>query len=112
MQQLVAQEIDQALYQEIVASVKSVDVPLETLKKYEGEYELQAGFTLTFYTERGRFMSLATGQDPHEMQAQSQTKFQPKDFPAVIEFRQDKNGKWNEAVLAQSGKEFTLKRLQ
>lgn len=105
-----AQEPNQDLYKAIVESKTSVDVPQNILEQYSGSYELKPGFDLKFYIKDGSFMSKATGQDPHEMFAQSETVFSPKEFPAVIEFIKDEKGEFSSILLKQGGQEFKAVR--
>ncbi len=105
-----AQEPNEDLYEAIVESQTNIEVPQNILEQYVGSYELKPGFDLKFFIKEGRFMSKATGQDAHEMLARSKTVFNPKEFPAVIEFIKDENGKFSSILLKQAGQEFKAVR--
>lgn len=82
---------------------KQVDVPLETLKTYEGVYTLAPLFALTVTVEDGKLMVQATGQEKHQVFAESPTEFYYKVVDAQLTFNVGDNGKAESLTLHQFG---------
>jgi len=86
-----------------VVERKEVPVDSKILKRYVGDYELVAGFTISITLEQGHLMAQGTGQDKVEIFAQSPTEFFYKATDAQISFQVDRNGEATGLVLHQRG---------
>ena len=89
---------------------KAVDVPLATLEKYVGTYELRPGFNIWFVVKDGKLVSQATGQQPFPLVAESQNRFSPTAFEAKLEFQVDAKGNVTGVTLDQGGRKTPAKR--
>lgn len=88
------------------AKLTEVVVPVETLKKYVGEYALAPTFILTVTLEGNQLITQATGQQKIPIFAKSQTAFFPKVMPAEIIFEADGSA----LTLVQNGRSMPAKR--
>jgi CubicO group peptidase (beta-lactamase class C family) len=86
-----------------VVERKAVPVDAKILKRYVGDYELTAGFTITVALENGHLMAQGTGQPKAELFPQSPTEFFYKVTDAQISFVVDGNGEVAGLVLHQRG---------
>ncbi len=77
---------------------------------YAGEYELAPGFVLTVRRDGARLLTQATGQQEFEVFPASETEFFLKVVDARITFVKGSDGKVNELVLRQGGREMPAKR--
>jgi len=77
---------------------------------YAGEYELAPGFVLTVRRDGNRLLTRATGQEELEVFPASETEFFLKVVDARITFVKGADGKVNELVLRQGGREMPAKR--
>jgi len=91
---------------------KEVVVPVETLNKYIGEYELMPNFIITVRIENDKLMAQATGQSEHQIFPMTQTKFYYKVVNAQIEFIMNDNGEVEKLILYQAGKELPGKKIK
>jgi CubicO group peptidase (beta-lactamase class C family) len=80
--------------------------------KYAGEYELMPGFTIKFFRDGAKFMTLASGQGPAEIFAESETKFFLKVVDGQVEFKMDASGAVTGMVLTQNGRELPAKKIK
>ena len=90
---------------------EGLTLPVETLERYVGDYEIQPGFVLTVTREGTRLFTQATGQPRFEIFAQSETRFYVKEFPAQLEFVVEGEGPAGSVVLFQGGRETPAKRV-
>ncbi|BDC51901.1 hypothetical protein F183_A42160 [Bryobacterales bacterium F-183] len=91
---------------------KEMAMPVETLERYIGRYELRADFVLTVTLENGQLMTQATGQGKIPIFAESSTVFFPKVIDATLEFQVDPaTGKVTGLVLEQGGARRPAKKL-
>lgn len=77
---------------------------------YAGEYELAPDFVLTVRRDGARLLTQATGQQEFEVFPASETEFFLKVVDARITFVKGADGKVNELVLRQGGREMHAKR--
>lgn len=77
---------------------------------YAGEYELAPGFILTVRRDGARLLTQATGQQELEVFPASETEFFLKVVDARITFVKGADGRVNELVLRQGGREMPAKR--
>ena len=78
-----------------------ITVSKESLKNFEGEFELQPGFNLKIFTENGELFVQATGQEKLKLYAESNNKFFLKEVDAQVEFIQDKDNSVNKLIFTQ-----------
>lgn len=91
---------------------KEIAVPVETLERYTGRYELRPDFVFTVTIENGQLMAQATGQGKIPIFAESPTLFFPKVIDATLEFQVDPaTGKVTGLVLEQGGARRPGKKL-
>jgi hypothetical protein len=84
---------------------------VETLRRYEGTYELAPGFNLRVWVEGERLLTQATNQGVVPVVAESETRFRPETIDATIEFVVE----GDEAValiLRQGGQEIRAPRIE
>ena len=93
------------------ADAGSLALPVETLERYVGEYEIQPGFVLSVTREGTRLFTQATGQPRFEIFAQSETRFYVKEFPAQLEFVLEGDGPATSVTLFQGGRETPAPRV-
>lgn len=80
------------------------------LRPLRREYELAPGFVLTVRRDGARLLTQATGQQEFEVFPASETEFFLKVVDARITFVKGADGKVNELVLRQGGREMPAKR--
>jgi CubicO group peptidase (beta-lactamase class C family) len=88
----------------------TVKVDEKILEQYAGTYQIRPGFDLVVTVENGQLITQATGQPKFAVYAESEAKFFPLDFPAVLEFVKDSQGKVNTVILHQGGHDMTAPR--
>jgi CubicO group peptidase (beta-lactamase class C family) len=81
----------------------AVPVDAKILKRYVGDYELTAAFTIAVTLENGHLMAQGTGQPKAELFPQSPTEFFYKATDAQVSFQVDGNGEVVGLVLHQRG---------
>jgi hypothetical protein len=104
-------DICQKVNVELPAERKEITLTPESMKKFEGEYELQPGFILKFFVENGNLYVQPTGQKTLQMHPESENKFFLKEVDAQAEFVQDADGKVNSMIFTQ-GQKFECKRIK
>ena len=85
------------------ADKKEIKVSEKVLQTYAGEYQLDETRSLTFTLEKGVLMGGPTGQTPHQLYAESQTKFFLKTLPIQLTFKTEK-GKVTGLLFQQEGR--------
>lgn len=70
----------------------AIDVPIEILDTYVGDYQLAPNFILSITCEGNQLYSQATGQSRVEIYPKSETEFFLKVVVASITFVKDDNG--------------------
>jgi CubicO group peptidase (beta-lactamase class C family) len=79
---------------------------------YVGDYELQPGFVLSVTREGDRLMTQATGQPKVEIFPSSETEFFLKVVDARITFVRGPEGKVDQLVLHQGGRDMPARRVR
>jgi CubicO group peptidase (beta-lactamase class C family) len=87
-----------------------IELDLEILELYTGDYEINSGLKITFSIEDEKLMAKATGQPKFEMSAESQTKFILKPVGAKVEFIESEDGKFKSFILFQEGQKVIGKK--
>lgn len=85
---------------------KLVQIDTEIMKKYQGEYQLQPGFSIIITLRGDKLLAQATGQPAFELQALSPTRFNTLNVDAQIEFITTENGTASEIILHQDGRKM------
>jgi CubicO group peptidase (beta-lactamase class C family) len=88
-----------------------VTLPLATLERYVGVYELRAGLRNSIRLTDGQLTTQLTGQRVQALLAESETKFFLKDVNAQIEFIRDGSGRVTDLVMYQHGRSRKVPRV-
>lgn len=91
---------------------KSRVVPKETLKKYEGKFELQPGFIMGFNEKEEKLYVTATGQGTLPLETLNDTQFQIRRISAVITFIKNEDGDFDDLTFDHDGRVTEGKRLK
>jgi len=89
---------------------KEITVPVATLSKYVGTYEVAAGVNMLIRLIGDHLTTQLTGQQQLAIFAESETKFFLKVVDAQVEFFTDASGTVTHAVMYQNGRERTVSR--
>jgi hypothetical protein len=96
-----------------LAEKPEVAVDPKLLDAYVGNYQLMPGFIISFFREKDRLVTRATGQEAAPMYAVSDTTFRLRVVPAEIDFERPTDGdKAQNAVLHQNGQNLPMKRVE
>ena len=95
-----------------VAEAEGLELPVDLLERFVGEYELQPGFVLSVTREGTRLFTQATGQPRFEIFAASESRFFVKEFAAQLEFNLEGDGPAESVTLFQGGRESEARRLE
>lgn len=79
---------------------------------YVGDYELRPGFVMSVTREGDHLMTQATGQQKIEIFPLSETEFFPKVVEARIVFVRGADGKVDQLILKQGGRDMPAKRVK
>jgi CubicO group peptidase (beta-lactamase class C family) len=82
---------------------KEIALPVATLERYVGVYDLAPTFSLTVTREGTRLFTQATGQSKFEIFAEAEDEFFVKVLDAQLSFTKDANGAVVGIVLHQNG---------
>lgn len=93
-----------------LAENEDIELPVDQLRKFEGEFKMEDGMVLTFKEKEGKLFLLIPDAPEFELFASSTSKFYLKAFEAQTEFLIGSNGEVNELVWYQSGKSFPGKK--
>jgi hypothetical protein len=85
-------------------------VPVETLAKYPGTYELRPNAVLTVTLEGDRLMAQLTGQPKFPIFPESETLFFYKNVKATLEFLRNRSGATTSVRLRQGRVDHVLPR--
>jgi CubicO group peptidase (beta-lactamase class C family) len=89
---------------------KEITVPVATLTKYVGTYELGPGASMMIRLDGDRLTTQLTGQQQFPIFAESETRFFLKAVDAQVEFFTDASGAVTHAVMYQNGLERKVQR--
>jgi hypothetical protein len=93
-----------------IAETEDIELGVDELRKFEGEFKMDDGMVLTFKEKEGKLFLLIPDAPEFELFASSPSKFYLKAFEAQTEFLIGNDGEVNELVWYQSGKSFPGKR--
>jgi CubicO group peptidase (beta-lactamase class C family) len=91
---------------------KFVQVPVEKLKAYEGEYEIGPNFMLKISLVNGILQAEPTGQPKTELQPESEDTFYIAEADAELVFEKDASGKVTGAKLFQGKRINPIKKIK
>jgi len=89
---------------------KEISLPVATLSKYVGTYELGPGANMMIRLAGDHLTTQLTGQQQFPIFAESETKFFLKAVDAQVEFFMDASGAVTHAVMYQNGRERKVSR--
>jgi CubicO group peptidase (beta-lactamase class C family) len=96
---------------QLTSERKEIALPVATLSKYVGTYELAPGVNMMMRLAGDRLTTQLTGQQAFPVFAESQTKFFLKVVDAQVEFFMDASGAVTHAVMYQNGRERKVPRI-
>lgn len=91
---------------------KEIELSLDQMEEFVGKYQLAPNFFIEIFIKDGQLFERATGQEAFEIYPESESKFYMKVVQAQIEFKRDENGKVNEMILFQGGREMPGKKVE
>ncbi len=89
----------------------AISLPIDSLGKFVGVYELQPQFNLTVTLSSGSLYLQATGQQKLQLYPESNVTFFTKELDVALTFQRDASGKVTTAVLTQDGGSAPVKRI-
>jgi CubicO group peptidase (beta-lactamase class C family) len=95
---------------QLTSERKEITVPVATLQKYVGTYEVAPGVNMLMRLADGRLTTQLTGQQQFPVFAESETRFFLKVVDAQVEFFMDASGAVTHAVMYQNGRERKVPR--
>jgi CubicO group peptidase (beta-lactamase class C family) len=95
---------------QLTSERKAITLPVATLSKYVGTYELQPGVNMMIRLDGDRLTTQLTGQQQFPIFAESETKFFLKVVEAQVEFFADATGAVTHAVMHQNGRQREVRR--
>jgi CubicO group peptidase (beta-lactamase class C family) len=85
---------------------REIAIPVETLRAYEGVYDLAPGFAITIAVVDGGLTAQATGQQQLGLSAEAEDAFFLRLVDARITFTRDASGAVESLTLHQNGREI------
>lgn len=95
-----------------ISETEDIKVDEKVLDKYIGEYKLAEGLNLTITRKGNKLFAKVTGQEPIQVYPISETKFEYRIIDADIEFKEGKDGKVNDLLFTQMGRELKGERIK
>jgi CubicO group peptidase (beta-lactamase class C family) len=95
---------------QLTSDRKEITLPVATLSKYVGTYELQPGVDMMIRLDGDHLTTQLTGQQQFPIFAESETKFFLKVVDAQVEFVKDATGAVTHAVMYQNGRNREVRR--
>ena len=89
----------------------AVALPEETLKKYEGEYEIKPGFTVMMHAKDGTLQATPTGQSTKTLYAEKEDFFFEKEEDVQVEFTRNDKKEVDGFILHQGGAKISCKKI-
>ncbi|NAS12144.1 serine hydrolase domain-containing protein [Poritiphilus flavus] len=87
-------------------------IPKETLKKYEGKFELRPGFIMEFNEKEEKLYVTATGQGTFALETLGEAQFQIRRISAVISFTEGEDGGFDSLTFDHNGQETVGTRIK
>jgi CubicO group peptidase (beta-lactamase class C family) len=95
----------------LISERQEIEVPASTLKDYVGVYQLTPRLTTSIRLVDGRLTAQPSGQVPHPLFPESETKFFLKVVDAQMEFFRDTGGRVTHLVHHQNGRTHKAERI-
>ena len=95
---------------QLTSERKEIALPVATLAKYVGTYELRPGIDMLIRLDGDHLTTQLTGQPQIPIFAESETKFFLKVVDAQVEFVKDASGAVTHAVMHQNGRDLEVRR--
>jgi CubicO group peptidase (beta-lactamase class C family) len=95
---------------QLTSERKEITLPVATLSKYVGTYELRPGAEMMIRLDGDHLTTQLTGQQQIPIFAESETKFFLKVVYAQVEFFTDASGAVTHAVMYQNGRQREVRR--
>lgn len=89
---------------------EAIELPVEILNRYQGEYVLFPSFSLVISVENGELIANPTGQPAVVLHASSETKFYVEEVDAQVEFFKNDEGLVDKLMLYQGGQQIVGKK--
>jgi CubicO group peptidase (beta-lactamase class C family) len=96
---------------QLTSERKEIPLPVATLSKYAGTYEVAPGVNMVMRLDGDRLTTQLPGQPQFPVFPESETKFFLKVVDAQVEFFMDASGAVTHAVMYQNGRERKVPRL-
>lgn len=87
-------------------------LPEETLKQYEGEYEIKPGFTVVMNVKDGELVATPTGQSPKILHAEKEDFFFENEEDVQVEFTRNDTKEIDGFILHQNGAQIQCKKIK
>lgn len=97
---------------ELPKEKKVIMLPAETLKQYEGEYEIQPGFTVVMIVKDGELAATPTGQSTKTLHAEKEDFFFEKEEDIQVEFTRNDKKEIDGFILHQGGGKIPCKKIK
>ncbi|MCW3116985.1 MAG: beta-lactamase [Chitinophagaceae bacterium] len=89
----------------------AIKVPEETLKQYEGEYEIRPELRVIISIKDGELLASPTGQSPDILYAEKEDFFFVKTEDIQVEFKRNEKKEIDRFILYQGGAKITCKKI-
>lgn len=89
----------------------AIALPEETLKKYEGEYEIKPGFTVVMHAKDGALQATPTEQSTKTLYAEREDFFFEKEEDVQVEFTRNDKKEVDGFILHQNGAKISCKKI-
>ncbi len=90
----------------------SIKLAEETLKQYEGEYEMRPGLNVIIEAKDGGLIATPTGQSPKMLHAEKEDFFFEKEEDVSLEFTRNDKKNVDGFILQMGGGKFTCKKIK
>ncbi len=87
-------------------------LPKETLEQYEGEYEIQPGFTVVMQMKDGELAATPAGQTTKILHAEQEDHFFEKEEDVQVEFTRNDKREVDGLILNQGGRKMQCKKIK
>ncbi|HRH51358.1 MAG TPA: serine hydrolase [Panacibacter sp.] len=87
-------------------------LPEETLKQYEGEYEIAPGFNVIMKIKDGEISATPTGQSEKILHAEKEDFFFEKEEDVQVQFTRNDDKTVDGLILNQGGRKMTCKKIK
>ncbi len=91
---------------------KVIKLPEETLKQYEGEYEIKPGFTVSMSIKDGELSAVPTGQSQKILHAEKEDFFFEMEEDVQVEFTRNDKKEIDGFILKQGGRAMPAKKIK